>query len=313
MTALSWARIQPRWLRHPSSSALRALFFPRERRAPRDLGLFGPGSIAWRLHAHPASFLGGGRALLVQALHPSVMAIFSQNTSYQAAPWGRLLRTSVYFAETTYGDSERANAAAARLRVLHSRLRGVDPVTGEQRRADDPDLLLWVHATAVHSFVTSYRRFAGKLTDADADRYTAEMVRGAELVGIPRAMVPSTFDGIRAYVRSVDGLVVSPDALEGMRIILFDPPVPRALVPAWRLASTAIISILPRRVRALYGLRWTRLADPPARLVGMATARMLDALLPRPWAFREALALARRGAHSTSSSIARSSTQPLRG
>lgn len=285
------------WFRRPSGptgKALRSLFVGAGREPPRDLGLFGPGSMCWRLHAHPASFLGGGRALLVQALHPTVMSIFAQNTAYQAGPWGRLLRTSVYFAETTFGDTATAHAAARRLRSIHDRIRGVDPDTGAERSAGDPDLLLWVHSTAVHSFVTSYRRFAGRLSEAEADRYTEEMLIAGDLVGIPRAMLPTTFDEVRSYVRGMANLRVTPEAMEGMRMVLFDPPVPRPLVPAWRIAAQAMISILPRRARELYGLPWTPLANPPARLIGIATARLLDAALPPPWHARQAFALARR-------------------
>jgi uncharacterized protein (DUF2236 family) len=35
-----------------------------------DAGLFGPDSVAWRLHADPSMLVGAMRALLVQALEP---------------------------------------------------------------------------------------------------------------------------------------------------------------------------------------------------------------------------------------------------
>lgn len=295
------------WLRAPFSptgKALRSLFVGNGREPPRDLGLFGPDSMSWRLHAHPASFLGGGRALLVQALHPTVMAIFAANTAYQAGPWGRLLRTSVYFAETTFGDTQTAHASARKLRRIHDHVRGVDPDTGASRSAGEPDLLLWVHATAVHSFVTSYRRFAGRLSDAEADRYTREQAIGADLVGIPEDMVPQTFDAVRAYLHGMNPrLRATPEAIEGMRFVLFDPPVPRALVPPWRIAAQAMISILPRHVREHYGLKWTPLANPPARLIGAAVARLLDAALPPPWHARQAYALAQRQLAAGSRSV----------
>ena len=46
-----------------------------------DLGLFGPDSVAWRVHADPAMVLGGLRALLLQTCHPVVMAGFAANST----------------------------------------------------------------------------------------------------------------------------------------------------------------------------------------------------------------------------------------
>ena len=39
-----------------------------------DQGLYGPGSVTWRIHGDPAMALAGFRSLLLQAVHPLVMA-----------------------------------------------------------------------------------------------------------------------------------------------------------------------------------------------------------------------------------------------
>src|SRR5207247_2190926 len=122
--------------------------------------------------------------------------------------------------------------AAATVRKVHEHVHGFDPVSGRWYRADDPDLLLWIHAVEVHSFVVAYRAYAGRLTDADADRYVAEMVRVAELVDLPRAMAPTSLKELREYLRDVPGLTVTPAAREGMRTIFY-PPMPLALRPLW--------------------------------------------------------------------------------
>src|SRR6266571_1805636 len=111
-----------------------------------DHGFFGPGSVSWRLHRDSSAILGAGRALLIQALHPHVMAVFQENSDYREDPWGRLRRTGDYFGDVIYGDTTRALAAAERVRALHARLRPFeDPETGRVYRSDDPGLLLWVH------------------------------------------------------------------------------------------------------------------------------------------------------------------------
>src|SRR5436309_4579720 len=136
-----------------------------------DAGIFGPDSVAWRLHADPVMLIGGLRALMVQALEPRAMAAVDQHSKYRTDPWGRLERTTEFVMTTTYGDTASAEAAAARVRKVHERIRGVDPVTGCPYAGNDPDLLLWIHAVEVDSFLLAYRTYAGRASDAAAYRY----------------------------------------------------------------------------------------------------------------------------------------------
>ncbi len=169
-----------------------------------DVGLFGPESVAWRLHADPAMLAGGLRALLVQALDPRAMAGVDQHSQYRVDPWGRLPRTTEFVYLTTYGDRATAEAACAKVRRVHERVQGVDPTTGRAYAASDPELLLWIHAVEVHSFVAAYRAYAGRLDDRDADRYVAEMVQVAERVELPVGMAPRSMGELREYLRSDD-------------------------------------------------------------------------------------------------------------
>ncbi len=138
-----------------------------------DVGIFGPDSVVWRLHADPVMLVGGLRALLVQGLEPRAMAAVDQHSRFREDPWGRLARTTEFVLSTTYGDTARAEAAAARVRAVHEHIHGVDPVTGREYRATDADLLLWIHAVEVESFLLAYRSFAGQLSRDDGDRYVA--------------------------------------------------------------------------------------------------------------------------------------------
>src|SRR4029079_6066836 len=96
-----------------------------------DSGVFGPDSVAWRLHADPVMLVGGLRALLVQALEPRAMAAVDQHSLFREDPWGRLARTTSFVMNTTYGDTAAAEAAAATVRAVHTHIHGIDPVTGE--------------------------------------------------------------------------------------------------------------------------------------------------------------------------------------
>src|SRR5467141_2418728 len=113
---------------------------------PADAGLFGPQSVVWRVNRDRAFPLAGMRSLMVQALHPLAMAGVAEHSDWQRDPFGRLAATGGYVLPVTYGDTASANAAAARVRAVHKHVRGADPVTGLDYSAEDPDLLLWVHA-----------------------------------------------------------------------------------------------------------------------------------------------------------------------
>jgi len=257
-----------------------------------DLGLFGPESMVWQVHAHPASLIGGLRGLLIQALNPVAMAAVSQHSNYRDDPWGRLNRTSQYLTITTFGDTRRAHEAAARLRSIHRRISGVDPVTGRRYRADDPDLLLWVHNVEVHSFLAGYRAYGGRVTAAQADQYVTEMVRHAELVGLGAEDVPHTYAEVDRYVTTAE-LALTPAAREGMSYVL-RPPMPLALRPLWTIPAAAAVAILPRHIRDLYGIPWVAPATPVVAASTSALLKAIRALFPPPPPVREALERAAR-------------------
>jgi uncharacterized protein (DUF2236 family) len=250
-------------------------------------GLFGPDSVAWRIHADPAMLAGGLRALLVQALEPRAMAGVDQHSKYRDDPWGRLRRTTEFVYETTYGDRAAAEAACARVRRVHEHVRGVDPATGRVYAASDADLLLWIHAVEVESFIVAYRAYAGRLGDGDADRYVAEMATVAELVELPAAMAPRSMGELHEYLRGVRGLRITPGARDGMRTILA-PPMPIALRPLWLIPATATVAILPRFARRMYGLPWFPPATIPVRVNVFALTRAMNLLFPPPPIIRDA-------------------------
>ncbi len=252
-----------------------------------DEGLFGPRSVAWRLHSDPSMLVGGLRALLVHALHPLAMAGVDQHSDYRTDPWGRLRRTTEYVMTATFGSTAAAEAAGRRVRAVHATVEGIDTVTGSHYAADDPELLGWVHNVLVHSFLTAYRRYGGSLSDAEADRYVAEMVEMAMLVGTDPRHVPHDLDGLRSWLRAVEGLRVTPAARAGARTILA-PPLPVALRPVWAVPAGAAIGLLPRRLRDMYGLGWMAPVGPGVRVTTTALLRAARLVLPEPPPVREA-------------------------
>jgi uncharacterized protein (DUF2236 family) len=220
---------------------------------PADSGLFGPGSIVWRVHRDRSFPLAGMRALMVQALHPLAMAGVAQHSDWRRDPFGRLAATSGYVLTVTYGDRASAHEAAARVRAVHKHVRGTDPETGLPYAAEDPDLLLWIHAGLVDSIVTIVQRFGRGLDSADADRYVSEMVPFAEIVGVPSEMVPRSVEALNDYMRSVPLVQITQAARDAIAVVLDPPGLDADTRELWHELSAAAIGTLPDWARQPYG------------------------------------------------------------
>jgi uncharacterized protein (DUF2236 family) len=221
---------------------------------PDDDGYFGPGSVTWRLNGDLSSPLAGLRALLVQALHPLAMAGVDQHSDWRADPAGRLASTAAYLATITYGDRAAAQRAAGRVRKIHERVRGTDPVTGRPYAAGDPGLLLWVHAGLVDSVLAAADLFGTPPAAADKDRYVAEMTAAAELIGVPPGHTPSTVAELDAYLTAVrPELRLTPAAAESTAYLLELPALDENLAGIWRQFADAAVASLPRWAKDLYG------------------------------------------------------------
>jgi hypothetical protein len=136
------------------------------------------------VHGDASMFIGGLSALLLQSLHPLAMSAVAAHSGYQGDPWGRLQRTSLFLATTTYGPADDAQRAVDRVRGVHQRVRG-RTATGAEYHAADPHLLAWVHVAEVDSFWRAHRLYgAYPLTPADYDGYVADMARVGTALGV---------------------------------------------------------------------------------------------------------------------------------
>ena len=237
---------------------------------PKDDGLFGPKSLVWRVNRDRSFPLAGMRSLMVQALHPLAMAGVAQHSNWRQDPFGRLAATSSYLLTTTYGDTESALAAATWVRKVHVHVRGVDPETGLPYSAEDPALLLWVHAGMVDSIVTVVERYGRPLESADADRYVAEMVRFAEIVGVPREGVPATVASLRAYIESVELRQATPAAKDAMAVVMDPPDLDDHMRDLWHDLAQVAVGTLPDWARDMYGFD-----APPVELMERESVRQL--------------------------------------
>ena len=219
-----------------------------------DDGFFGPASVAWQVSADLASPVAGLRALLMQALHPLAMAGVDQHSGWRRDPAGRLAATSAHLATITFGERGAAAAAAARVRRVHDHVRGVDAVTGRPYAAGDSALLLWVHASLVQSSLAAGQAFGTPLSAEDSDRYVAEMMVAAELVGVPRPLIPASVAELDRYVASVrPELRCTPVARESMAYLLDPPGLDQEVAGFWQDLRDGAIAVLPEWAREMYG------------------------------------------------------------
>jgi uncharacterized protein (DUF2236 family) len=249
--------------------------------SPADPGLLGPQSITWRVLGHPMSLVGGMRALMIQALHPLAMAGVAQHSDYERRGLDRLRRTAYYVTATAFGDTATAHAAVARVRRVHRRIHGIDPVTGKPYSAADPDTQIWVHCTEWHSILAAYRAFGGRLTAQQQDQFLAEGVVIGSLLDAPPERIPSSLREYRDYFAGVrPQLCVSEHTRKALNFIL-DPPVHRQtlhLQAPMRLFAQAALALIPRHLRTLAGL------DRPAwqDALALAAVRPLSTALTLP-------------------------------
>ncbi|MEV4613031.1 oxygenase MpaB family protein [Kitasatospora sp. NPDC049258] len=230
------------------------LHLERYDRPAGDPGLFGPDSVVWRVHGHPAGMLVGGfAALLLQSLHPLAMAAVDAHSDFREDPTGRLNRTARFVTTTTLGSTAAAERAIEAVRRIHPRIRGTAP-DGRPYRADDPELLTWVHTAEVRCFLSGYQALAATpLTAAECDRYLAEAARVAERLGA--AAVPGSRAEVAAYLARIrPELRATPPASEVLRLLRGFGRSRRERL-AVRLLTNASIGLLPDWARSELAVR----------------------------------------------------------
>jgi uncharacterized protein (DUF2236 family) len=222
----------------------------------QDSGYFGPDSVSWQVHREVTVLFGGARALLMQAAHPLVVAGANQTGMYERNPWKRLQRTLILTYTLTFGTKAEAHAAADRINEVHTRINGIDAVTGKRYDALDPELLLYVHACLVDSAILFERLTVGALDDAGRQRFHEEQMLAAELCLVPREMIAPTWQGLNAWLADFEdrGELQVTDGARRVLDLFFDPPQDAEWRPVLRGVSRLAYGTLPDGIREMYGM-----------------------------------------------------------
>jgi uncharacterized protein (DUF2236 family) len=193
----------------------------------------------------------------MELAEPRVRAGVWEHTTFRSDPLRRLRRTGLAAMVTVYGARSLAEPMIARVRRMHDMVAGTT-LSGEPYRANDPELLNWVYATAAYGFVQAYHTYVQPLSSLERDRYYAEGTAVAVLYGAtsaPRseADLELLFEGTASRLERSD--IVS----EFLAIMRSGPILPLFLRPVQDLLVRAAIDLTPRWLRAILALNGHRL------------------------------------------------------
>ncbi|MEU5647451.1 oxygenase MpaB family protein, partial [Streptomyces milbemycinicus] len=150
-------------------------------------------------------------------------------------------------------------SAAARevidlVRRIHTRVHGTAP-DGRPYRADDPDLLTWVHTAEVRSFLAGHQTYAPRplrLTPAECDAYYRQAAPVAEALGA-RNVPRTSLEAERHLARLRPQLHATPAALDSVLFLRrFGRTRRERLVVG--LLTNASVGLLPDWARTELGI-----------------------------------------------------------
>jgi uncharacterized protein (DUF2236 family) len=195
--------------------------------------------------------VGGVSALLLQMLHPLALAGVWDHSNFRDDMLGRFRRTARFVSATTFAPREQALAEIAKVNRIHVHIRGMSE-EGVAYDATDPELLTWVHAAEVSSFLRSFMIYSGDtLSDAEHDRYFAETAEIATALGA--ANVPVTRREMEAYLSGMRAHLLFDDRTRAVRDAVRSAPAPNmaASVMRWPYLKAGF-SILPSFAKQMY-------------------------------------------------------------
>ena len=246
-----------------------------------DPGLCGPDSVSWRVIGDVSVFVGGIRALLIQAAHPEVVAGVDDHSRYRDDPLGRLSRTSFYVTSATYGALPEVEEALGMVRTAHQGVSGTSH-RGQPYSASTPELAAWVHNTLTDSFLEAYRRFGGRLSEVEADQFVGEQTKVGEMLGA--SPLPTTAAELRAWITGHPALAPSPGMRAAIRF-LQKPPISAVQRTGYQVLMNGAITTIPRELTSVLGLT----AAPGSRVAATAMTLGLRRVMMNSPAWQAAL------------------------
>jgi uncharacterized protein (DUF2236 family) len=225
--------------------------------------------VSHRVNAERIALLGWSRAILLQFAHPLIAAGVADHSTFRGSPFAALARlhhTLGAMQAITFGDEARRRTALDGIRAIHRRVHGVLPravggfPSGTPYSAEDPELLLWVHATLLESLPIVHDLLVEPLTPRERDAYCEEAAPVAIALGARSRDVPRSWHEVRVYVEQMHAsgrIAVSTQARELARELLAPSLLSVVAAPARWANELIAIGLLPPRLRQQYGFAWS--------------------------------------------------------
>ncbi len=220
-----------------------------------DHGLFGPESISWEVLGDVSSFVGGIRALMVQAAHPEVAAGVAEHSAYREDPLGRLSRTAYYVTSMTYGAIPETEKASEMVNRAHRGVSGISE-RGRPYSATSPEYGAWVHNTLTDSFLHAFEIFKRPMTEEEADRFVEEQsLIGARMGAAP---LPKTARELKSWIITHPDIAES-EAMREAIDFLKNPPLSRTELFGYQILQRAAATTIESQLQNTLGLRSSKL------------------------------------------------------
>ncbi len=218
---------------------------------PDDPGLFGPESITWKIMGDVSSFIGGIRALLIQAAHPEVAAGVANHSTYRDDPLGRLSRTASYVTATAFGAMPEVEKSIKMVSSAHRPVVGTSS-RGEKYSAGNPEMAAWVHNALIDSFLVAYQNFGPfLLKNEEADSYVYEQTNLGNLM--KASPLPENAASLSCWLSENPKVGSSKEGAEAVSF-LKKPPLPFFTRIAYKILFNAAVVTMPIELREAIGV-----------------------------------------------------------
>jgi uncharacterized protein (DUF2236 family) len=224
--------------------------------------------VARRLNGERISVLAWPRAILMQMAHPLIAAGVARHSTFRGGAGSAAKRahgTISAMLALTFGDAAAREHTLEHIRSIHRRVNGTLPEAagsfpaGTVYSAENPELLLWVHATLLDSIPDIYAKVIGPLSPADLDAFCRESAPTLVALGGDPTRAPQTWSELQRYVSAMLDSGVLQVSREGHEIAeaVLTPRIAGVAAPGTAMHRLLTIGLLPPVLRQRYGFQWT--------------------------------------------------------
>ncbi|HEX7082454.1 MAG TPA: oxygenase MpaB family protein [Gammaproteobacteria bacterium] len=262
-------------------------------------------TVSHRVNAERLVLLGWSRAILLQFAHPLIAAGIDEHSGFRTKPSAavqRLRHTVHAMLALTFGTEADHDRAIKAILAIHCRVNGKLPAdvgpfpAGTPYSAEDPDLVLWVHATLIESVPMFYEMLVAPLTPRERDVYCEQAAAVAIALHARERDVPRSWAALQAYLDEMyaSGRITVSEQARVLAAAILSPPFGLLGAPGTAMNRLLTLGTLPEHVRREYGFEWTPRDERALALVVRALRRLRRSLPDRAAKWKAARQLEHR-------------------